>query len=106
MTEPVHVRGSTLEWKRAAPGVGRIALRDDAPTGAQTLLFKFEPRASYPEHDHPTGEDIYVIEGDMQIGDFSLTKGDYFRTPPGGRNSNRSEHGCVVLVVIWPRTTG
>jgi hypothetical protein len=31
-------------------------LGDDAATGAQTLLFKFEPGGFYPEHDHPTGE--------------------------------------------------
>ena len=87
------------------PGIGRIALRDDAATGAQTLLFRFEPGASHPEHDHPTGEDIYVLEGDMQIGDSSLTKGDYYRAPPEGRNWNRSKNGCVVLVVTWPGST-
>jgi quercetin dioxygenase-like cupin family protein len=58
MTEPLHVRGSSLEWKSTRPGIGRIALGDDAATGAQTLLFKFEPGGFYPEHDHPTGEDI------------------------------------------------
>ncbi len=42
----------------------------------------------------------------MQIGDCSLTKGDYYRTPPGGRNSNGSKNGCVVLVVTWPASIG
>jgi quercetin dioxygenase-like cupin family protein len=106
MTEPLHVRGSSLEWKQAMPGIGRIALRDDRATGAQTLLFKFAPGAFYPEHDHPTGEDIYVLEGDMQIDDVSLTKGDYYRTPPGVRKSNGSQSGCVVLVVTWPGSAG
>jgi quercetin dioxygenase-like cupin family protein len=104
MAEPLHVRGASLEWKRVYPGIGRIALRDDADTGAQTLLFRLDAGATYPEHDHPTGEDIYVLEGDMQIGDVSLVKGDYYRTPPGGRNSNSSKNGCTVLVVTWPRT--
>ena len=90
MSEPLHIRGSMLEWKRVFPGVGRISLRDDADTGAQTLLFKLDPGASYPEHDHPTGEDIYIVEGDMQIGEVSLTKGDYYRTA-----SRRPELECV-----------
>jgi hypothetical protein len=44
MTEPLHVRGSSLEWKSTRPGIGRIALGDDAATGAQTLLFKVRTR--------------------------------------------------------------
>jgi anti-sigma factor ChrR (cupin superfamily) len=104
MVEPLYVHASDLEWKPAVPGIRRAALRDDAATGAQTLLFKLDPGASYPEHEHLTGEDIYVIEGDMQIGDVSLTTGDYYRTPPGGRNSNSSKNGCTVLVVTWPAT--
>ena len=99
------VRSDQIEWKPLAePGVSGVfvkVLRFDRETRrAPTILLKFEAGATYPAHDHPGGEEIFVIEGDLKLGKDHLYAGDYLYTPPNGKHAVRSETGCVVLVSV------
>jgi quercetin dioxygenase-like cupin family protein len=86
-------------------GVFVKVLRFDQATGrAPTLLLRFEPGATYPAHNHPGGEEVFVLEGDIRFGKEHLRKGDYLYTPPNHRHAVASEAGCVILVSI-PRET-
>jgi quercetin dioxygenase-like cupin family protein len=51
---------------------------------------KFEPGATYPAHNHPGGEEVFVIEGDVKLGKDRLSAGDYLYTPPQGKHAVRS----------------
>jgi quercetin dioxygenase-like cupin family protein len=42
---------------------------------------KFDAGASYPAHDHPAGEEVFVLEGEVHFGPHRLTAGDYLYTP-------------------------
>ena len=82
------VRSRDLDWRPLAePGVTGISvkvLRFDAGAGrAPTILLKFEPGSSYPMHNHPGGEEIYVLEGEARLGKDHLRAGDYLYTAPG-----------------------
>jgi len=50
--------------------------------------------------DHPAGEEVFVLEGDVRIGRHRLTAGDYLYTPPDGKHDAASERGCVFLVTL------
>src|SRR5215471_636996 len=81
------VRSLSIEWKPLAePGVTGVfvkVLRFDKETGrAPTILLKFDPGATYPAHNHPGGEEVFVIEGDISLGKDDLNVGDYLFTPP------------------------
>lgn len=83
------------------PGVWRKPLaREDAERGHATSLVKFEPGASFSEHDHPLGEEILVLSGTFsdQSGDYHA--GSYFRNPEGFKHAPFSEQGCVLFVKL------
>lgn len=51
-------------------------------------------------HNHPGGEEIYVLEGDIRLGKDQLQAGDYLYTAPDNKHAVRSEGGCMVLVIV------
>ncbi|MEO7308380.1 MAG: cupin domain-containing protein [Ferruginibacter sp.] len=73
---------------------------DEATKRAPTFLLKFEAGASYPNHDHPAGEEIFVLEGEVRFGPDQLHAGDYLYTAPGTTHSAFSKTGCVMLFVV------
>jgi quercetin dioxygenase-like cupin family protein len=82
-------------------GVYVKVLRSDENTKrSPTILLKFEPGASYPNHNHPAGEEAFVLEGEVRFGSDQLNAGDYLYTPPGKTHSVFSRTGCTMLLVI------
>ena len=95
------VRTDEQQWRASkTPGVSVKVLRADKETGASTALVRFEAGTRFPAHDHPAGEEIFVVEGDFTVGGERLASGDYLYTPPGGKHAASTEHGCVVLVTL------
>ena len=52
----------------------------------------------YPEHDHPGGEEVLVIDGTLQDEQGSYPKGAWLRLPPGSKHAPFSTDGCTLLV--------
>ena len=83
------------------PGIYVKSLRFDSPTGrSKTILLKFESGASYPYHNHPAGEEIFVLEGVCEIEGNTLEAGDFLYTPPAGKHGVHSPSGCILLLSI------
>lgn len=96
-------RGNETGWLPLdEPGVTGVYIKPlmfDAEQGrAPSMLLKFDPGARYPVHDHPAGEEIYVIEGDIRLGKDHLFAGDYIYTAPGNIHAVRTDGGCVVFL--------
>lgn len=86
-----------IEYK----GVSVVSLHyDEVKQRSTTILLKFEPGASYPYHNHPAGEEIYVISGEAILENTKLFEGDYLYTPPQFKHSVRTEKGCTLLFVV------
>ena len=82
-------------------GISVISLKyDEAKQRSTTILLKFEPGAAYPYHNHPGGEEIYVIKGEAILENVTLSEGDYLYTPVNFKHSVTSETGCILLFVI------
>ena len=103
----LHVQSSTLDWKPLVEagvktdGLYVKVLRFDAATGRPpTFLLKFAAGASYPNHTHPGGEEVYVLEGEVRFGADHLRAGDYLYTPPGAMHPVFSKTGCVMLFLV------
>ncbi|MGH8719663.1 MAG: cupin domain-containing protein, partial [Burkholderiales bacterium] len=97
------VRSQQIEWQPLQePGVSGVFVKvlrfDNDTQRAPTILLRFEPGAMYPAHNHPGGEEIFVIEGDIRLGRDHLHTGDYLYKAPDNKHAARSENGCVVLV--------
>lgn len=99
------VRTGEIEWKPLGEeGVEGVYVKsllfDEAARRSPTILLKFEAGATYPLHDHPEGEEILVLEGDIRLGRDELQAGDYLYTAPGNKHRVSSRKGCVVLVKV------
>ena len=66
---------SQTEWKPLVEegvktkGIYVKILRfDEAAKRPPTFLLKFDAGASYPNHNHPGGEEVFVLEGEVRFG--------------------------------------
>ena len=110
MSTNIHdyiVPTSKLEWQPLIEkevhykGVFIKALRPDpASQRSTTILLKFEPDASYPYHNHPAGEELFVIEGVAIVEGVTLHPGDYLYTPPNFKHSVTTKTGCTLLLMV------
>lgn len=95
------------EWKPLAEegvdtrGIYSKMLRyDDKQKRPPSFLLKFDAGASYPYHNHPGGEEAFVLEGEVYFNEAKLSKGDYLYTPPNFKHSVKTDTGCVILFMV------
>jgi quercetin dioxygenase-like cupin family protein len=82
-------------------GISVISLKyDEAKQRSTTILLKFEPGASYPYHNHPGGEEIFVLSGEAILENVTLSEGDYLYTPVNFKHSVTTKTGCTMLFVV------
>ena len=88
------------EWVTSpADGVSRMPLeREAAESGHTTSFVRFAPGSFFPEHTHPQGEELYVMDGVFsdETGDYPA--GTYIRNPPGSRHQPYTREGCTLFV--------
>ncbi|MEP6901283.1 MAG: cupin domain-containing protein [Actinomycetota bacterium] len=100
------VRSNEIEWKSLTEidedNVSGVYVKslmfDDKTQRSPTILLKFEAGAKYPLHNHPGGEEVFVLEGDIHLGKDHLHAGDYLFTAPNNLHAARTDGGCVVLL--------
>ena len=86
------------EFRSVAPGVELCMLRQHPDRGA-TFLIRMAAGAHAPLHDHPGGEETYLISGKLRIGTRDLVAGDYHYAPPGEIHDGYAEEAAVFFVV-------
>ncbi len=83
------------------PGVERIPLERERPeSGITTSVVRYEGGATFSEHIHPGGEEIFVLEGEFADEFGVYPAGTYIRNPPGSRHSPFSNVGCKLFVKL------
>ena len=101
-TKRVVVRTNEQAWKASPlPGVWRKPLaREDRESGHATSIVKYDAGAKFSAHNHPLGEEIFVLSGTFsdETGDFP--DGSYFRNPKGFVHAPYSLNGCELLVKL------
>jgi len=78
----------------------KILRFDEDTQRPPTFLLKFDAGASYPNHNHPAGEEVFVLEGEVRVGFVQLNEGDYLYTPPDAKHAVFSKTGCVMLFIV------
>lgn len=98
----VVVDTQQLTWESApSAGVWRKKLeREAAESGLTTSIVRYDADSQFPAHQHPMGEEIYVLEGTFsdETGDYPA--GSYLRNPPGSSHAPGSKTGCVIFVKL------
>jgi len=96
----IVVRADETGWGAGpAPGITARPLHRDPTTRYVTALVRIAPGASYPAHAHVAPEELYLLAGELRVGDFRLRAGDYCAGDPGSRHAaSLSPEGCTFIV--------
>ena len=93
-----YLRVSDLPWQPTGhAGVEMKVLMEDKGTGLLTALFRWQPGAVLPLHEHVEIEQTYVLEGSIVDDEGEVKKGDYVWRSKGNRHVARSPNGALVL---------
>jgi hypothetical protein len=93
------VRSHQLKWRPdRVPGV-EIALLHIEPIKREVVaLLRAEAGVCYPTHRHAGVEEIYMLSGDLVIGENVYGAGDYIRSNRGSLHAPETRTGCIFLV--------
>lgn len=101
-SQKVVIDTSKQNWLESPfQGVWRKSLaREEAECGHATSIVRYDAGASFAAHEHPKGEEIFVLEGVFsdETGDYPT--GSYLRNPEGFSHAPFSKEGCVLLVKL------
>jgi quercetin dioxygenase-like cupin family protein len=78
----------------------KILRHDEETKRPPTFMLKFDAGASYPNHNHPAGEEVFILEGEVRFGPDQLNAGDYLYTPPNATPSVFSRTRCTMLSIV------
>jgi anti-sigma factor ChrR (cupin superfamily) len=101
-----HVRPRDLPWEKLRfPGCETKTLMFDPKSGLATVLFKMEPGATLPEHEHVLIEQTYVLEGSLVDKDgpdagLEIGPGEFVWRPAGSRHSAWCPKGGTMLAIF------
>ena len=71
------------QWRDIFPGVSIKTLREDLNECSQTTLWRLQPGASVPKHQHSQNEECLVLEGSVVHAGTEYFSGDYLLSPVG-----------------------
>jgi len=75
-------------WRRDLPSVA----------GVRAWIVEMAPGSAWPHVDeHPEGEDVYVLEGEMIEGERRFPAGSYLHFAPGSSHRPRTETGLRLI---------
>lgn len=99
------VRSNEVNWKplgeENSDGVFvKTLLYNETQKRSPTILLKFEAGATYPLHNHPEGEEVFVLEGDVKLGKDELFAGDFLYTAANNKHRVSTKNGCVLLLKV------
>lgn len=103
LTARVAVDTRCMEWTPSPSRTvwrKRVHLVGPPEAGQVTSVVRYEPGSRFPEHDHPEGEEILVLEGVFSDEHGDWPAGTYLLNPEGFTHAPYSRDGCVLLVKL------
>ena len=91
-----------MKWI-ASPAVGverKMLDRIGEEKARATSIVRYTSNSSFPEHEHPMGEEFLILKGVFSDEHGDYPQGSYVRNPPGSGHILRSERGCRILVKL------
>ena len=91
-----------MPWEPSKfPGIQTKTLYSDPDTGMATLLFKLEPGAVVPLHEHTAVEQTYVLEGRFLDEEGECLPGGFVWRPAGNTHvAWAGPEGAVILGIF------
>jgi anti-sigma factor ChrR (cupin superfamily) len=83
-------------WTMDGVEIIRLAERDYE----RVYLMRLAPGTVLPAHQHPGGEELFVLDGELADQDGRYPKGTWLRNPPGSSHDVSSETGCTFWLKL------
>lgn len=90
----VAIREQDLNWQPFVPGVTVAIVHIDEVKRERVGFLRAEPGVHYPFHRHAAVEEIFMLKGDLVIGDQVYGAGDYIRSAPNSTHAPYTNSGC------------
>jgi len=93
-------RPAEMEWNACElPGLFLKVLFNDVARGISTSVVRMTPGTHYPSHQHADVEELYLLEGDLRVGEIVMRAGDYCRGEAGSIHEEIvTQSGCLFFV--------
>ena len=101
-----HVIPKDMPWQQTRfPGCSFKPLMVEPSSGLATLLFKMEPGAVLPDHEHVLIEQTYVLEGSLADKEgpdagIEVGPGEFVWRPAGSRHTAWSPKGGTFIAIF------
>jgi quercetin dioxygenase-like cupin family protein len=101
---PLHpelfsIRADELEWKpHRVEGIECAVLFLDPLSRMRTLMVRARGGIKYPVHQHQGVEEIYMLEGELEIEGNIYAAGDYIRSHPNTIHAPFTVTNCLFLI--------
>ncbi len=103
LTKFCAVDTSRMQWQPSPSGTvwrKRVHLVGPAESGQVTSVVRYDSESSFPEHGHPQGEEILVLDGVFSDQQGDWPAGTFLLNPEGFRHAPFSKPGCVLFVKL------
>jgi anti-sigma factor ChrR (cupin superfamily) len=95
----VALRSGELEWKKhPVKGLMMAVLKVDRQKREISALIRAEVTVDYPSHRHATGEEIFMLEGELIDRGVTYKAGDYIYSKAGSVHTPVAIAGCMFFV--------
>jgi anti-sigma factor ChrR (cupin superfamily) len=85
------------DWIKVSDGVQMLVLRLEP--GEVRVLLRFAPGKGYSKHRHPSGEEVFVLDGTYSDMGVDYEAGSYIYYPPNSEHAPSSKNGCTIMVM-------
>jgi quercetin dioxygenase-like cupin family protein len=93
------IRSEHRQWQpHRMPGVEVVVLFNDTVSRMRSLLVKVDAGIVYPLHQHHGIEEIYMLEGELDLLGEIYLAGDYIRSAPNSCHAPSTNTGCMFLI--------
>jgi anti-sigma factor ChrR (cupin superfamily) len=101
-SQRVVIRADDIHWVPSpTPGVERRMLdRIGDEQARATSIVRYAPHSYFPQHQHPEGEEILVLDGVFSDENGDYPAGTYLRNPPGSSHTPYTAEGCTIFVKL------
>lgn len=91
-----------MDWQASpSPTVWRKRLDlVDGEFSRVTSVVRYDPDSAFHPHDHPAGEEIFVLDGTFSDEHGDYRAGTFLLNPQGFRHAPFSKEGCIIFVKL------
>lgn len=103
LSKSVVVDSANSDWLPSpAKGVKRLILEREGgeKTTRATSIVAYAPNSKFAPHQHPLGEEFYVLSGTFSDEHGDYPAGTYVRNPPMSSHQPFSDEGCMIWVKL------